>query len=62
MGYLYYPTESDCRKAPKSEVLNMWVMTFGGVKCSFHRCSLRLPENTDIYIMVHNNSKIPAMK
>jgi hypothetical protein len=33
-----------------------------GVEWPFHRSHLRPSENTDIYIMIHNSSKIPVMK
>jgi hypothetical protein len=41
-------------------ILNLWNMTPGGgmVKWSFHRVRLTAAENTDIYIMIHNSSKL----
>jgi hypothetical protein len=33
-----------------------------GVKTLFHRSPLRSLENTDIYSMIHNSSKITVMK
>ena len=42
----------------KAVVLNLWIMTPFGIKQPIHRGHLRSLENTDIYIMVHNSSKI----
>jgi hypothetical protein len=54
------------RKGPlppsKAVVFNQWVETPSGVKESFHRDLLRPSENTEIYIKVHNSSKIIVMK
>ena len=43
-------------------VLNLWEETPLGVEQPFHRGHLRPSENTDIYIMIHNSSKITVMK
>jgi hypothetical protein len=43
-------------------VFILWVVTPLGVEQSFHRGHLRLSENTDSYIIIHNSSKISAMK
>jgi len=43
-------------------VLNLWVMTPLGDRTPFHRVSPRPAENTDVYIMIHNSSKVTVMK
>lgn len=47
---------------PSAVLLNLWNVTLLVVKCPFHRANLRALENTDIYIKIHNNSKITIMK
>ena len=42
--------------------LYIQVATLRGVWNDFHRGHRRLWENTDIYIMIHNNSRITVMK
>lgn len=39
----------------KAVALSLWVMNPLGVKGHFYRGHLRSPENTDIYIVVHNH-------
>jgi hypothetical protein len=46
----------------KIAVLNMWDVTPLGVNWPFHTDTQRPLENTDIYIMIHNISKITVMK
>ena len=43
-------------------VLNLWVKTPLGVDQVFHRGRLRPSENTDIYITIHDSSKITVTK
>jgi hypothetical protein len=45
-----------------SVVLSLWEETPWGIKQHFHRDYLSPSKNTDIYIMIHNSSKISAMK
>jgi ribosomal protein L39E len=40
----------------------MWVLTVLGVEGPFHKHHLRPSENTDIYIMIPNSSKITVMR
>ena len=51
-------TPSTSTNSSKAVVLNLWIMTPFGIKQPIHRSHLRSLENTDIYIMVHNSSKI----
>lgn len=46
----------------RAAVFNLWVKTPLGIKQLFHRGYLRLLENTDIYVTIHNTSKITAIK
>ena len=39
-----------------------WVMISFGVEQPFYRGHPRPPENIDIYIMIHNSSKMTVMK
>lgn len=43
------------------EGLNLGTATPFGTKQPFHRGRLRPPENTDVYIIIYNNSKITVM-
>jgi hypothetical protein len=49
------------RRLQVSTSFNLWVVTLLGVKQLFHLSRLTL-ENTDIYITIHNSSKIMVMK
>jgi hypothetical protein len=43
-------------------VLSLWVKTPFEVEQTFHKDHLKPLENTDIYITIHNSSKITATK
>lgn len=46
----------------KPVVLSLWVMASFRIQWHFHMDCPRPLENTDIYIMNHNNSKITVVK
>lgn len=47
----------------KLVVLSLWVATpLGGVEQLFHGSGLKPLENTDNYIMIHNNNNIAVVK
>jgi hypothetical protein len=50
------------RHASVPAVLNLWVATPGGIEWPFHKSGLRPSENTGIYTMTHNSSKIADLK
>ena len=39
-----------------------WVKLLGGIKQPSHKGHLRLLENTDIYVTIHNSCKVIVVK